>query len=153
MSEFSYSVRATVDKELSVAADPLISLDLCELSANQSAPKLQFSFSSFGTASAEGVYSACADIGSATTSYTTLVSSTQFGTNADNSYVFLRESSTNTAAVIGLRFITTGTTVVNAATLKNGESSFFRLNPSASVAAAASAVGVTGTIQVLAIGE
>lgn len=153
MADFSYSVRTTVDKELAVASDPLLSLDLCTLSQNQSAPKLQLSFSSFGTAAAEGVYSACADIGSATSSSTTLVSSTQFGTNADNSYVFLRESSTNTASVLGIRFIAAGPTIVNAAELRNGEAAFFRLRPDVSVAAAASAVGVTGTIQVLAIGE
>lgn len=153
MADFSYSVRTTVDKELSVASDPLLSLDLCTLADNQATPKLQLSFSSFGTAAAEGIYSACADIGSATTSYTTLVTSTQFGTNAANSYVFLRESSTNTACVLGLRFISAGPTVVNAATLRNGECAFFRLSPSVSVAASASAVGVTGTVQVLAIGE
>ena len=153
MADFSYSLRATVDKELSVASDPLLTLDLCTLAESQSSPKVQLSFSSFGTAAAEGIYSACADIGSATTGYTTLVSSATFGTNADNSYVFLRESSTNTASVLGIRFIAAGPTVVAGADLRNGEGAFFRLRSGVAVAASSSNEATTGTIQVLCIGE
>ena len=153
MADFSYSLRATVDKELSVASDPLLTLDLCTLADSQSSPKVQLSFSSFGTAAAEGIYSACADIGSATTGYTTLVSSATFGTNADISYVFLRESSTNTASVLSIRFIAPGPTVITAAELRNGEGAFFRLNSSIAVASSSSNDATTGTLQVLCIGE
>lgn len=151
MSEFSYSVRATVDKELPAVSSGDYDIDFCSgNNATQTPPRLQIALSAFGTSSVSGVVAECF---TATTNAVTMLSPSTFGT-ATNAYIFLQESSGATAS---------SAVISSANTTEAGSSSFAKLSlgaaalvpvkPDNSYSVKSDSTAATCSVQVLVIGE
>lgn len=150
MSEFSYSVRVTVDKELPAVSAGDYDVDFCSSNAgSQTPPKLQISLAAFGTNAVDGVIAECYTVG---TNAVTLLSTSPFDT-ASQQHVYLRESSGHTAADITIIYPFDGQTPV--ARMLADDVAFYRLPATMSynVQALAVSTAATGTIQVLCIGD
>jgi len=149
MSDFSFSVRATVDKELPPVSSGDYDIDFCAGSnATQTPPKLQIALASFGTASVDAVIAECHTVG---TNAVSILPAVPFAT-ATASYVYLKENSGNAAANIAIGETSLPVQIMR---LKAGEAALFRRDENVSypLAATASSTAATGTIQVLVIGE
>lgn len=151
MSDFTYSVRIGVDKELPAVASGDYSVDFCSSSAaSQTPPKLQISLATFGTATIEAVVAECYTVG---TNDVTVLGASPFST-ATASWVYLRESSGHTAADLELVLDVTGTNVPFGR-LPAGGVAFLHRNSSAStpIQAVAASSSATGQVQVVCMGE
>lgn len=150
MSEFTFSVRIGVDKELPPVSSGDYDVDFCSSSAgSQTPPKLQISLAAFGTATVEGVIAECYTVG---TNAVTLVAVSPFDTAAQQ-YLYLRESSGHTAADIKIIMPFDGQTPI--ARMTDGDVSFYRLPETMTYAVQAVSVSTasTGSVQVVCIGD
>jgi hypothetical protein len=154
MSEFSYQLGFSVNKQLPPISDPLVDVDFCSSTgAAQTPPTLRFQIAANATSSVEGVYSDCVSIGVGTgTVATTIVTSAPFGTNATASHVLLTETSGNTnafATVMGL----VGPSKMSISTIGPSGAILLRMPSSTGYGAFSSNAATTCTIQVTVIGE
>jgi hypothetical protein len=149
MSEYSYSVRIGVDKELPPVSSGDYDVDFCSTgAANQTPPKLQISLAAFGTAAVDGVIAECYTVG---TSNVNILPASPFATAAA-SWVYLRESSGHAAANIAVGETAVGMPILR---LKAGDAALFRRDDSVTypLAASAASTAATGTVQVVVIGD
>lgn len=152
MSEFSYQLGFSVQKQLPPISDPLVDVDFCSSTgAAQTLPTLRINLSANGTAAVEGVFSSCNTLA---TSSVLIVSDSVFGTNASNGYGLFQEISGSTAASIRVQASdTNAASTTNAALLGPGDVAIFRLHPSIQYYARSVATNSTGRLQVTVIGE
>ena len=152
MSEFSYQLGSSVNKPLPPISDPLVDVDFCSSTgAAQTPPTLRINLSANGTATVEGVYSACNTLA---TSAVLVVSDSVFGTNATNAYGLFQEVSGSTAASVRVQASdTSSVSTTNAALLGPSDIAVFRLHPGIQYYARAVTTNSTGKLQVTVIGE
>ena len=151
MAEFSFSVRATVDKELPAVSSGDYDIDFCAGgNASQTPPKLQISLAAFRTSSVAGVVAECF---TASTTPVTFLSPTTFGT-ATNAYLYVQESAGSTVAPAVINALsTTEASNVTFAQLSNRQVAFLPVRPGHSYRLLSENTAATCSVQVLVIGE
>lgn len=152
MSDFEYSVRVGVNKELpAITSGPYVVTLCSETSANVTPPRLQFSVASFGTSTVDGVFADCRTLG---TAITTLFTGTAFGTAVTNKYCLFRETSGGTAASLSVwASDTNAMSVTKFAVLSGNDCTLLKVDPSITYQARAVSTGSTGQLSITLIGD
>jgi|DEB0MinimDraft_6_1074348.scaffolds.fasta_scaffold115927_2 hypothetical protein len=150
MAEYSYSIRATVDKELPPVSSNDYTVDFCSVgTSNQTPPRLNVSLSAFGTASVSAVLAECFTCG---TTEVTFLAPDEFST-ASNHYIYLRDSSNHTASSLEISCSNAPTTTqVSFCNLGPTEAALFPADSANSYVLKSLTTVTTGSIQVLVIG-
>jgi hypothetical protein len=151
MAEFSYSVRATVDKELPPVSSGDYDIDFCSAgNASQTPPKLRVSLAAFGTSNVEGVVAECF---TANTQSVTILTPTTFGT-ATNAYLYIQDAGNSTvSSAIVSSSSTTEFSTTSFAQIGQGQAAIVPVRSSNSYAVYSSTTAATCSVQVLVIGD
>ena len=144
---FSYDISVRVNRTLSTVSSTLYSLEFCPAGSTLTPPALQVAVAAAGTAVAKGVQARCYTL--STSADTVVVPSSPFGTNATQSYVFMRENSSNAGALVNI--LDSQPNVIFS--LKNGQAAFFPRPVAGDYYAQVTSTASTGTLQILVIGE
>ncbi len=150
MAEFSYSIRATVDKELPAVSSGDYDIDFCSSgSSSQTPPKLQISLAAFGTSSVAGVVAECF---TASTTPVTILAPTTFGT-ATNAYLYVQDSggSTVSSAIVSASNTTEGS-LTSFAQIGSGQAAIVPVRSQNSYDVRSTTTASTCSVQVLVIG-
>lgn len=151
MSEFSYSIRATVDKELPAVSSGDYDIDFCSGgNTSQTPPKLQVSLAAFGTSSVAGVVAECF---TATTNSVTILAPTTFGT-ATNAYLYIQDAGNSTvSSAIVSASNTTEASLTSFAQLGPGQAAIVPVRSQNSYDIRSTTTAATCSVQVLVIGD
>jgi len=151
MAEFSYSIRATVDKELPPVSSGDYDIDFCSSgNASQTPPKLQVSLAAFGTSSVAGVVAECF---TAATNSVYILQPTTFGT-ATNAYLYIQDAGNSTvSSAIVSASNTSEASLTTFAKLSQGQAAIVPVKPDNSYDVRSDTTAATCSVQVLVIGE
>jgi hypothetical protein len=146
---FSYDISVRVNQTLATVSSSLYQLGFCTAGSNVvSPPAIQLALAGSGTAANTALKAKCYNLDAA--SSVVIAAASEFGTNADATYVFLRENSGHAAAELAIS--DQNQNVIFKMTA--GQSAFIpALESGQELYAAEAGTNKTASLQVIVIGE